>query len=125
MWKVAFLKSSHIWTFASGFSERYRGPDNCPCSVYPGRSPSSFVGNNYYYESASPDYPSGTTYYFNDTLWDGAGCMEGTCCDYATQPWFCRQLNQTTQDDIEGRICTGGSFTHRSILIDQLELYIQ
>ena len=64
------------------------------------------------------------TYYFNDTLWDGAGCVDN-CCDDTTQPWFYRQLNQTTQDDIEARICALGFFSHRSTLIDQLELYIQ
>ena len=117
----------HIWTFASGHSEGYiRGSDNCPCSVYPGwYSPSPFIGNNYYCESASPGDPSVTTYYFNDPLWDGAGCTSGTCCDDATQPWFYHQLNHITQDDIEARICTSGPFYYRSTLIDQLELYIQ
>ena len=87
-------------------------------------SPSSFVGNSYYCESGSVD-PNSATYYFSDTLWDGAGCVDH-CCNDTTQPWFHRQLNQTTQDDIEARICGGYSFaTHGSTLIDQLELYIQ
>ena len=47
----------HIWTFASGFSERYDIAWNCPCSIYPGNDPPSFVGNNYYCESGSVDYP--------------------------------------------------------------------
>ena len=67
---------------------------------------------------------NGATYYLNDTLWDGAGCVDN-CCDDTTQPWFYRQLNQTTQDDIEARICISRSFTSTSTLIDQLELYIQ
>ena len=53
------------------------------------------------------------------------GCGLENCCDDTTQPWFYRQLNQTTQDDIEVRICARGYFPHRSTLIDQLELYIQ
>ena len=116
----------HIWTFASGRGERNNVGDqlNCPCSVYGGYSPPSFVGNNYYCESASWYSANRDTYYFNDTLWDGAGCIDN-CCDDTTQPWFYRQLNQTTQDDIEARICTAGHFSHRSTLIDQLELYIQ
>ena len=115
----------HIWTFASGFSER-RANDNCPCSVYPGHSPSSSVGINYYCESGSSSLPTGTIYYFNDTLWDGVDCdNEGTCCNNTTQPWFYRQLNHTTWDDIEARICTYGPFIDRSTLIDQVELYIQ
>ena len=114
----------HIWTFASGRGERNSDQWNCPCSVNGGYSPSSFVGNNYYCESASWYYPNTNTYYFNDTLWDGAGCIDN-CCDDTTQPWFYHQLNQTTQDDIEARICAHGGFSGRSTLIDQLELYIQ
>ena len=116
----------HIWTFASGRGERNNVSDqiNCPCSVNGGYSPPSFVGNNYYCESASWYFANRDTYYFNDTLWDGAGCIDN-CCDDTTQPWFYRQLNQTTQDDIEARICAHGTFHGRSTLIDQLELYIQ
>ena len=113
----------HIWTFASGRGERYNSQFNCPCSVNVGHSP-SFVGNNYYCESASWYYANYDTYYFNDTLWDRAGCIDN-CCDDTTQPWFYRQLNQTTQDDIEARICAFGYYYERSTLIDQLELYIQ
>ena len=114
----------HIWTFASGLGERDSSQLNCPCSVNGGYSPPSFVGNNYYCESASWYKGSPNTYYFNDTLWDGAGCIDN-CCDDTTQPWFYRQLNQITQDDIEARICAHGTFSVRSTLIDRLELYIQ
>ena len=115
----------HIWTFASGRGERYDNQFNCPCSVNRIDSTSpSFVGNNYYCESASWYRANSKTYFFNDTLWDGVGCIDN-CCDDTTQPWFYRQLNQTTQDDIEARICAYGPFLHRSTLIDQLELYIQ
>ena len=114
----------HVWTFAIGRGERYNSNFNCPCSVNGGYSPPSYVGNNYYCESGSVYYANAATYFFNDTLWDGAGCVDN-CCDDTTQPWFYRQLNQTTQVDIEARICTGNPFTGGATLIDQLELYIQ
>ena len=114
----------HSWTYASGRGERYFNVWNCPCSVYGGYNPSSFVGSNYYCESGSEYSGGSSTYYFNDALWDGAGCID-RCCDGATQPWFHRQLNQTIQDDIEARICAHGTFSSRSTLIDELELYIQ
>ena len=114
----------HVWTFAIGRGERYNSKWNCPCSVNGGYSPPSYVGNNYYCESGSVYRANYATYFFNDTLWDGAGCVDN-CCDDTTQPWFYRQLNQTTQDDIEARICTGNPFTDGATLIDQLELYIQ
>ena len=113
----------HIWTFASGRGKRYNSGSICPCSVYGGSSP-SFVGNDYYCELGSVYHPNEAIYYFNDTLWDGAVCVDN-CCDDTTQPWFYHQLNQTTQYDIEARICAHGPFSARSTLIDQLELFIQ
>ena len=113
----------HIWTFASGRGEREQSIYNCPCSHSNVNPPPSFIGNNYYCESA-PWYYSLRTYFFNDTLWDGEGCVD-SCCDDITQPWFYRQLNQITQDDIEARICAADNFNYGSTLIDQLELYIQ
>ena len=59
---------------------------------------------------------------FNDPLWDRAGCR---CCDNPTQPWFYRELNETTTSDIEARICHINGFSSGSTLIDQLELYVQ
>ena len=116
----------HIWTFASGTSETSDYVYNCPCSVHPGYNPPSFVNSNYYCESGSLNFPGSAVYYFDDILWDGAGCTGGSsCCDDTTQPWFYRQLDYTTQDDIEARICALGGFDGRSTLIDQLELYIQ
>ena len=117
----------HIWSFVSGYSERSRNYGNCPCdsSTYT-TTPPSFIINHYYCESAilygGDNYD---TYFFNNPLWDGAGCSGGTCCNDTTQPWFYRQLNQTTQENIEARICAYGPFTFRSPLFDQLELYIQ
>ena len=89
----------HIWTYASGRGERNNNPWNCPCSVDRSYGPSSFVGSNYYCESATWYHP-GQAFYFNDTLWDGAGCVDH-CCDDTMQPWFYHQLNQTTQDNVE------------------------
>ena len=50
------------------------------------------------------DLPSYNAFHFCDVLWDGAGCTGGSiasCCDDSSQPFFHRQLNQITQDDIE------------------------
>ena len=45
----------HIWTFAiaSGVGEQYYHVHSCPCTSTAAYSPPSFVGNNYYCESAS------------------------------------------------------------------------
>ena len=114
----------HIWTFVSGSGEELAELYSCSCTSSTAYSPPPYVDNNYYCESGSWYESDYDTYYFNDTLWDGKGCVDN-CCDDTTQPWFYRQLNQTTQDDIEARICSHGRFMYRSTLIDQLELYIQ
>ena len=44
---------------------------------------------------------------------------EDYCFDNTAQPWFYHQLNPTTQDDIEARLCAHGPFSDRSTLIDQ------
>ena len=114
----------HIWTFVAGYSEVDQ--DACPCAGGKWPSP-SFVGNNYYCESGTVNAPPAyNTYYFSDSLWDGTGCSEqSNCCDNPNQPWFHRQFDQPTQDDIEARICSYGPFSSRSTLIDQLEIYVQ
>ena len=86
--------------------EVYTNNGNCPCASFsPTQTrPPSFIANNYYCESAAFYKPHYNIYFFNNTLWDGAGCIGGTCCDDTTQPWFYCQLDQTTQDDIEARI---------------------
>ena len=117
----------HIWTYVTGFSEIYHFPYNCPCAQYTGDTPPSFVGSNYYCESGtSVAYPDTSAYYFNDPLWDNTGCVSSSCCNNPSQPWFYRQLDQSTQASIEARICAQGPFySYESTLIDQLELYIQ
>ena len=58
----------HIWTFASGRGETYDDALNCPCTTSAAVSPPSYVGGNYYCESASWYDRNFDTYFFNDTL---------------------------------------------------------
>ena len=46
-----------------------------------------------------------TNYFYQDPLWDGAGCSNyGKCCEAGN--WFCRSLPEPTTDDLEVQICT-------------------
>ena len=122
------ISRQHIWTFASGYKQTTTAPSNlyCPCTTNSGSTAPPFVGSQYYCESGTASLPSSSVIYTADPLWDGEDCnTEGTCCDDTTQPWFYRQLSQITQDDIEARICTSGTYSDTSTVIDQLELYIQ
>ena len=85
----------------------------------------SFVGNDYYYENGSR-MRSEDRYYFDDPLWDGEGCEgeNNECCDRGG-PWFCKQLPQPTQDDIEMRVCLNSFFQDEDVVLEQIEFYIQ
>ena len=117
----------HIWTYAVGLTDFGNYPSyNCPCAVVGGPNPPAFVGSHYYCESGASSNYDVSEYYLSDVLWDGAGCSDGnTCCLNSTLPWFYRQLNQTTQDDIEVRMCSLESFSNEILLMTMLELYIQ
>jgi len=117
----------HIWTYAAGYYDNLiYTSGNCPCAIGGGPVSPPFVGTNYYCESGRVSTYSISFYYFNDTLWDGSDCYSSTnCCTNPTQPWFYRQLSETTTSDIEARICYRWDFNNGSPLIDQLELYIQ
>ena len=115
----------HIWTFTSGRYDNRSDCCNCYCAAYPGYSPPSYVGTDYYCESGTYRGISAPGYYFDDPLWDGSGCFASSCCNNPTQPWFYQELSGTTASDIEARICSSYDFSSGSVLIDQLELYIQ
>ena len=42
-----------------------------------------------------------------DPLWDGGGCgPTSICCTFNNPPWFCKQLPQSTNADLEVRLCS-------------------
>ena len=113
----------HIWTYANGDND-VNGDNSCPCDSY-GRATPSFVGNNYYCESGRGGTDDHAAYHFDDPLWDGSGCISSNCCSAPNQPWFYRQLNESTSAAIEARLCDKRVFVDGFTMIDQLELYIQ
>ena len=121
----------HIWTYAVGLTDSGNYPNvqyNCPCTspTYRGSLPSDFVGSHYYCESGTTNSWTHEAHYLSDVLWDGAGCSTGNmCCSDPNLPWFYRQLNQTTQDDIKVTSCMDQPFSDEAVLITNLELYIQ
>ena len=118
----------HIWSYAAGASENGSCTfATCPCSNGDW-APPSFVGENYYCESA---YRGNCylldTFFSDDPLWDGQQCeYEGTCCTGAnTPPWFSVSLNGTTSNDIEVRICHNQDTADEDTSVQLLELYVQ
>ena len=124
----------HIWSYVAGVSEQGNCTGNnivfkCPCSG--GRPSPSFVGNNFYCESAyqGPDCLRSGTFFPNDPLWDGQQCNnEGTCCTgdgVNTPPWFSVTLSNPTSDDIEVRICHDQGINNEDTPISFLEIFVQ
>ena len=127
----------HIWTFATGYMETPNLVQSqnqaCPCT--PGISnPATippFIGDDYFCESGTVDFPTNATFYAEDPLWDGAGCFESTtnnCCTFRSPPYFTKLLPANTTDAIEMRACGYYSYhtaTSADTFIQQIELYVK
>ena len=103
---------THIWSYAGGLTEGTETGWYCPCNQGSVYSTPSFVGQDYYCESAvNPGGAWATVLYPDDPLWDGANCdgPEAACCTNAKMPWFTKSLAGSTNDDIELRLCSSQS----------------
>ena len=120
----------HIWTFAAGIEDQYRGhTGTCPCvtgSVVGSYIP-SFVGQSYFCESGITQYGTPGVFYPNgDPLWDGQGCgPTSSCCTFNSPPWFNIQLASPTTDDTEVRICGNYGIQLEDSPIQLIELYVK
>ena len=117
----------HVWTMIAGILESMTHGSNCPCNVPApnGQVIPSFVGNDYFCESAG--VPLWQHYFTGDPLWDGKQCgshEEEKCCLGTTVPWFHKTLNTTT-DYIEMRVCSDESNVHEDIPVGFYELYVK
>ena len=124
----------HIWTFAAGYVEN--NPSHyphlsCPCAdrATAQSDVPSFIGNEYFCESGDPSSVPIGMFHSNDPLWDGQGCGAVSCCELSyplgvTPPWFCKQLPQTTTDDIEVRICGDQDTGNEDTPVEVIEIYI-
>ena len=114
----------HIWTFAAAADEN----NICPCtntSTPSTESPPEYVGNDYFCDTGSRTYSSGT-FYSEDPLWDGAGCGPlSSCCSFNNPPWFYKQLSQHTTDDIEMRVCRNQGASNEDIALEMVDVFIQ
>ncbi len=106
----------HIWSFVAARSDNeidtHYTNYNCPCSSYiqwPHLTP-SYVGNDYFCDSKREHVYNKTSNKWvrpkddSDLLWDGHGCgQHSTCCLFNNPPYFCKNLNYSTTDNIEMR----------------------
>ena len=120
----------HIWTFAAGAPEVDTGllPYKCPCDAHDYNSSlPAFVEDDFFCESGVNSAWSGQVIlYSDDILWDGQDCTSNsTCCQFNNPPWFTKNLNSATTDDIELRICTYDLPRYADVPLEFIELYVQ
>ena len=120
----------HIWTFAAAAGETDSSDFICPCTNTNTSStapPPEYVGNDYFCDTgSSTTFSASSTFYYEDPLWDGAGCGPlSTCCSFNTPPWFYKQLPQNTTDDIEMRVCRDQSVYNEDIALEVIDVFIQ
>ena len=120
----------HIWTFAAALDEQHRilgDYSYCPCSSSHSADTyiPPFVGNDYFCDSA-PNGPFQYVFYADDPLWNGHGCgSESTCCTFNQPPWFMKELQYGTTNDLELRVCRNRDNTNEDIHLKIIELYVQ
>ena len=122
----------HIWTFANALQESpYHRHSICPCTNVNDQCTINvppYIGNDYFCETGVPTGQSfnNHVFYANDPLWDGQGCgPTSTCCTFNNPPWFCKQLPQSTNADLEVRLCSAGRVAIENTPIELIELYIK
>ena len=114
--------ATHIWSFAVGQDQTVSFlPNHCPCDG--GSSPPDFVGEDYFCEAPIEDFVSFDAFYPN-VLWDGENCgTHGDCCTRLSHPYFVKQLEKPTTDNIDLRLCN--SFGNGDVALELVEIYIQ
>ena len=118
----------HIWSFSAAWTEDASLNTVCPCTnsdiTWPHMIP-PWVEEDYFCETAAMGVAASNMSFPEDPLWDGQNCgARSTCCEFNNPPWFSRQLNETTVDDIEVRICADGDITEDTP-IELIEIYVQ
>ena len=56
-------------------------------------------------------------------LWNKGSCTN--CASSDNPPWFYKQLQNITTDDIEMRVCRDEAANNESVAIEAFEFYIQ
>ena len=117
----------HIWTYMVGYSEVRSVDSDCPCNVGNNVGVQSFIGNDYYCESANPNSYSSLKLFTEDTIWDGKGCHnnEAPCCKHPNLPWFYKAFDTATDDDIEIRICGDESTSNEETPVSLYEVFVK
>ena len=99
-------KRRHVFSLAAGEAEKSTSQDACPCNKGATHKPPTFVGDDYFCESGSPDVPTSTKILQDDLLWDGSQLQHAEAkCKKSLMPAFKRSISPPTSDQLELRLC--------------------
>ena len=114
----------HLWTYTASF-DNASAIYHCPCSPEPGPQPPSFVGSHYYCADNGHAWRRWTFTPANHAWSNTSQCTAGgTCCDNTDMPWFHRQLDTSSSDEVQIRLCSSYSFDE-NIGIDEAAIFVK
>ena len=114
----------HIWTLTAG----YVNPTAMDPHANPGAPPpeaTAIIGDSYSCDKADGIALDANRDLTQSPLWDGQSCDEPTASCCFGLPWFCRELPQPLNSDIELRVCADGDDDQPVFLAEIYINYIQ
>ena len=125
-------RRTHIWTFAAAYADGHPDtPSSCACSNtnknWTHTTPGD-VGDDYFCDS-NIQYTEGGTWEetdYDDDLWDGVGCgSSSSCCEWKDPPYFCKNLHNTTSEDMEIRLFSHHSTSYIIPTVSLIEIFVK
>ena len=119
--------AQHIWTFAAASNQQ--SENMCPCgnTGFPATPPPSFVGRNYFCDSAVESGTPEPRVYPVDPLWEGLGCNQTLtdCCSFNKPPWFYRSLQSPVTGSIHLTACREQQRARSDLGIQIIDILVQ
>ena len=99
----------------------------CPCNEGGVDNVATFAKSNWYCESGNPTSGAVFEFFHNDVLWDGKNCteIESPCCRPQMLPYFRTEIDNSSTDSIELRICHDQGFADEDIPIEAYQIYVR
>ena len=115
----------HVWTYAAALRQFI--PNNNPTNTCPstggGTGPWNFIGDDYFCSSGNPGPNWPSVLYSEYPLWSN---IQGNCSFCGKNDLsFCVELEASTTDDLELRVCTDQPLSDEDIRIETIEFYIK
>ena len=115
---------THVWTYAVGLHQ-FLIPNSNAIATCPGTGggagPWDFVGDNYFCSSANPS-KNWSPILYTTPLWSN---IQGDCSFCGKNDlYFCVELETSTTEDLELRICTDELLPNEDIRIESIDFYI-